>query len=274
MRLSRLTIEVQREIKVYPKALGVCRAVSGVHSAFDVFRSDRHFVEPDAVDSDGPLRAAASRPVLAPPGRGRALTVYLGIWALINYAAADPGQTDLPFGSLFEFTTEKVSEPVSEFTAVRSGGRMKYKFIPRAGSPGVDYRSDDAERKVWMGEREADVQAPLVKQGDREVKFTPDTAHQRYVEEGGKRYLEQDQRSFGRIIAPRGGGFFVRFLLNVLHLAAWFVVLWLLLGFQWSHALGMAIAIWLAMTYVAPYILRARGRGESTAGQGCGAASG
>ena len=40
------------------------------------------------------------------------------------------------------------------------------------------------------------------------------------------------------------------FLLNFLHLGVWFVCLWLLLRFQWSHALGLAIVFCLAMTLV------------------------
>ena len=95
----------------------------------------------------------------------------------------------------------------------------------------------------------------MVKEGDREVTFKADEAHSRYVEEGGRRYLSVE--SFGRITTPRGGGSFVRVLLNVLHFVAWFACLWLLLRFQWPHALAGAAALWLVMTFVAPFILMA-----------------
>ena len=56
--------------------------------------------------------------------------------------------------------------------------------------------------------------------------------------------------------ATAGGCVFIFFtllacqgvLLNVLHLGVWFVCLWLLLRFQWSHALGLAAAVWLVLT--------------------------
>ncbi len=190
------------------------------------------------------------------PAAAAAVTAYLALWALLNYVAAEPGQaplTELPFDTLFNFTTEKVDPPLNEFWAVRPGGKVRYSKRAVPGSPRVEYRND--ADKIWLADREADVQALVVKDGDRDVTFKADPAHKRYVEEGGRRYLDDD--SFGRITTPRRGGSWARVLLNVLHLGVWFAVLWLLLGFQWPHALGLAAALWLVMTFVAPYVLRA-----------------
>jgi hypothetical protein len=198
------------------------------------------------------------------PAAAGAVTAFLAVWAVLNYVAAEPGQTDLPYDTLFNFTTEKVTErPVSEFEVQRKNGKMKYTLVYIPGSPKVEYRN--AEGKVWLARREADVEALLVKDGDREVRFNPryntdkpqpgkERYVERFVEEGGRSYL--DGESFGRITTPRGGGSFVRVLLNVLHFGVWFACLWLLLRFQWPHALGLAAAAWLVMTFVAPYILR------------------
>jgi hypothetical protein len=35
-------------------------------------------------------------------------------------------------------------------------------------------------------------------------------------------------------------------LLNLAHLLVWFLAFWLLLQFQWPHALGLAAIFWLA----------------------------
>jgi hypothetical protein len=77
----------------------------------------------------------------------------------------------------------------------------------------------------------------------------------RYVEVGGRgRVMTQDE--IGRIAEFRWGAYFVNLFLNVLHLGVWFVCLWLLLRFQWSHALGLAVVFWLVMTLaVLPPIL-------------------
>jgi hypothetical protein len=62
--------------------------------------------------------------------------------------------------------------------------------------------------------------------------------------------------SVGQIGSFRWGAFFGNLLLNVLHLGVWFAVLWLLLRFQWPHALGLAVVFWLVMTLaVVPQIL-------------------
>jgi hypothetical protein len=77
----------------------------------------------------------------------------------------------------------------------------------------------------------------------------------RYVEVGGRgRVMTED--NLGRLGEFRWGPFLVNLLLNVLHLGVWFVCLWLLLRFQWSHALGLAFIFWLVMTLaVLPPIL-------------------
>ncbi len=189
------------------------------------------------------------------PAAAGAITAYLGLWAFINYAAAEPGKTDLPFDTLFNFTSETLAEqPVDGFTAISGGTQVKYTIRKITGAvPEQDYLGPDQQK--WSPSLARDVQTILVKEGDKEVRFTADADHLRYVEEGGRRYL--DTEAFGRISTPRGGGSFVRVLLNVLHFAVWFVALWLLLRFQWPHALALAAGFWLVMTFVAPYLLRA-----------------
>jgi hypothetical protein len=197
------------------------------------------------------------------PAAAGALTAYITLWSLLNYSAAEPGQTVLPYGGL-GFTTEEVSKTaVPDFWVVRGSAKVYYKGRDLPGSPRrVVY--DDPDGKVWSAPQAKDVDAILVKEGEREVRFKahyntekPEPGKERhverFVEEGGRRYL--DPEAFGKIIVPRSGGAFVRVLLNVLHFAVWFVCLWLLLRFQWPHALGLAAVLWLVMTLVVPFIL-------------------
>jgi hypothetical protein len=44
-------------------------------------------------------------------------------------------------------------------------------------------------------------------------------------------------------------------LLNFGFLVVWFLCFWLLLDFQWSHALGLAFGAWLICLFVLPMIL-------------------
>ena len=195
------------------------------------------------------------------PAAAAALTAYLGVWAFLNYKAAEPGQTEQAYDNLFNVTTETVSEkPVPEFWVLRGSTQMKYTAHSLPGSPPRrEYRGEDG--LVWQASRAADVDTIIIQEGQEKkapVKFKADPAHGRYVEEGGRRYL--DGETFGRsglITTPRSGGSWVRVTINVLHFVVWFVVLWLLLRFQWPHALGLAAALWLVMTFVAPSLFRA-----------------
>ena len=189
------------------------------------------------------------------PAAAAAVTAYLGLWSLCNYAAAEPGQTDLPFDNIFNFTSELVSDrPVERFTAISGNTQTVYTIQQITGAvPKQEYYGPD--RQKWSAAAARNVQTIVVKLDDKDVRFNADEGHAHYVEEGGRRYL--DTEAFGRITTPRGGGSFVRVLLNVLHFAVWFICLWLLLRFQWPHALGLAAALWLVMTFVVPYLFRA-----------------
>ena len=49
-------------------------------------------------------------------------------------------------------------------------------------------------------------------------------------------------------------------LLNALLLAVCFVALWLLLTFQWPHALGQAVVLWLMLLFaLAPLLTKVEG---------------
>jgi hypothetical protein len=51
---------------------------------------------------------------------------------------------------------------------------------------------------------------------------------------------------------------------NFGHLIVWFLGLWLLLRFQWGHALGFAVVAWLVMTLtILPMLLSYAGAAAS-----------
>jgi hypothetical protein len=89
-------------------------------------------------------------------------------------------------------------------------------------------------------------------------KFKPDEPA-RYVEEGGQhRVLTEYDVQRGQVTRTRRGLLLGYFLLNVLLLAVWFTGLWLLLRFQWPHALGLAVVLWVATMLVILPVLTSR----------------
>ena len=77
----------------------------------------------------------------------------------------------------------------------------------------------------------------------------------RYVEADGKHRVMTDNY-IGQLSEARSGIVAANLFLNVLHLIAWFLCLWLLLRFQWGHALGLAFVAWLVLTFFLPPLFK------------------
>ena len=67
-----------------------------------------------------------------------------------------------------------------------------------------------------------------------------------YHEVGGRQSME----TLGRVSLSFRGRWFLNMLFNLAHLGVWFVGLWLLLQYQWQHALGLAVAVCVVMMLV------------------------
>src|SRR5262249_10789620 len=78
-----------------------------------------------------------------------------------------------------------------------------------------------------------------------ELNKDSDSGNSRFVGPSG---WAMGENNLGQPSIFRSGRLVANLLLNFLHLAVWFLALWLLLRFQWGHALGLAIVIWLIMT--------------------------
>jgi hypothetical protein len=77
----------------------------------------------------------------------------------------------------------------------------------------------------------------------------------RYYEDGDpkKRYMEEGYP--GQITIFHFGWVVIGLFLNFGFLLVWFLSLWLLLEFQWPHALGLAFVAWLISLFILPMIL-------------------
>lgn len=190
------------------------------------------------------------------PAAAAVLTAFLGFWCFLNYRAADPKAKELPYETLFTSAgTEDASDAKAELWVERAGGRTHYRVYKYEGTPPTfEYRVEGKPLKP----EDKSIAAVIVKEGDPkesvEVRFVARHDEKKYVEEGGSRYMTF--ANFGRLYTPRPGRSTVMLIINIVHLAVWFLVVWLLLRFQWSHALGLAVVFWLAMTWLfVPLIL-------------------
>jgi hypothetical protein len=210
-----------------------------------------------------------------------------GEGTLFNFGATDTKEFDR-FTAVYGQVAPLAGEPVKP--DVKLNDRLVLKsprevvYVRRRVDP-YHFEYADPNGKPWVRSNSNGICAQIrFKQGDQEIVFQPElevvkdkdgkesvrfkigkvtqlgvdtTQSLRFVEVGGRgRVMTEDE--LGRIGEFRWGAYFVNLLLNVLHLGVWFVCLWLLLRFQWAHALGLAFIFWLVMTlWVLPQVLSA-----------------
>jgi hypothetical protein len=195
------------------------------------------------------------------PAAAAAVTIYLGFWCLLNYFVAKPKPASLPLDVPLFFTqgVEKSEKPVKDLWAKHEQGEAKTHFsVTRDIKTVTGLIILDDRNNPWPKGSKA-VEAIFIKEdgpdGTRDVRFNADHDAGRYVEENGRRYMTEEQ--LGWIYTPpRGGATLAMLAINAFYFAVWFVSLWLLLRFQWSHALGLATVFWLLTTgLIVPQIL-------------------
>jgi hypothetical protein len=200
------------------------------------------------------------------PAAAAVLTLFFGLWCLI----ARP--EELTFGIPFLFSAEetKGNKPVEYLWAVRKNEKdpVKYKRKTEVRAGQTSYRyyverdGQPDPRSPWTPDR---VVAILV-EGEKgeKIRFEPATQergeYRRFVDPEGWEIREYDDGPTGPPTIFRTGRFLANITLNLLHLGVWFGCLWLLLRFQWTHALGLGIVLWLVTTLtVLPMLLTRAG---------------
>jgi hypothetical protein len=186
------------------------------------------------------------------------LTLFLSFWCWLN--VRDPRSTGafVPYDTVFRFSNEVrlAQEPVGEFVTVRKGGEQEkyqgFKIAQGAGHTVVQYYQigkTGEKGKKWTDSGAEEI---IIEHDGKTYHFKPQKAGEGdfpyYLSEEGWVMMQYDTGVTG---LPRYFSFWlvlVNVFLNVLHLGLWFVCLWLVLRFQWSHALGLAFVIWLTMT--------------------------
>jgi hypothetical protein len=201
------------------------------------------------------------------PAAAAALTLVVCVWTFLYYRA--PGRYPVaPWDAVSEgpqlpqelrVRTREGKEEVFKLTKDERG-RPEYRDGSRRRVPDRPEQViivEDGQRRVFVPERDAKTGNFKVAQGES----------LRYYEEGAKgRYMVEGQ--WGRVSSSHVGRTLLYVFLNLLHFVAWWAVLWLLMRFQWSHALGLAVALWAAVTlFVLPPLLT---RAEEAARQRAG----
>jgi hypothetical protein len=186
------------------------------------------------------------------PVAALALTLFMALWCSLDYRnpGAYPGQ--------LQFSTGE-DKQLPELWAVRGSNETLYKR--RKTARGMD-EYVDKEARPWQSHPDAIVieETPGEKvrfeaERDKDGKFKLERGTLRYVDPKGRVMTEA---RLGQLSVPKRGLVFANILLNLGHLLVWFAVLWLVLRFQWSHALGLAVVFWLIMTFTILHLILLR----------------
>jgi hypothetical protein len=195
------------------------------------------------------------------------LTLFYGLWCLLDYNAAGARPGNLPYDTIFRFSAEetKGTKPVPWLVAVKkSGEKIRYKrhTIGQNKYQYFQEYKDGSKGLPWSG---SGVVAILVPEDNEEVRYEPaksdEGTYPRFVSPDGWTMMVYDDGPTGEPIKFLTGLWLANLLLNFGHLALWFQCLWLVLRFQWGHALGLGFVLWLVATIlVVPMMLASAGK--------------
>jgi hypothetical protein len=187
------------------------------------------------------------------PAAGAVMGGFFSLWCLLIAKSPDANPSDIPYDALHRFSArvDMVKKPVPELWAVKKN-EEKVKYVAKAfadlGQTKYEYR-DSKTQRPW---NPSGVKAIELTHDGVQYRFEPSEtetgAYPIFVSDTGWRLRVFDSGPTGIPEIFRTGRFLANLLLNFLHLALWFVCLWLLVRFQWSHALGFAFCLWLLFT--------------------------
>lgn len=189
------------------------------------------------------------------PAAGAALTVFLVLWLFCDYRSVNGPKEEGRYQPLHNVTSREF-ERYEHLWIYRDGRKEHYEWngkqYQRKGGKPLPARPDriivshQAEGEEHLFEPERDANGNFKVEKDRALLYREKDNPSRYMEES----------ALGQISIFHFGWLMGNLLLNFGFLAVWFVVMWLLLRFQWPHALGLAAAFWLVMLlFVLPPIL-------------------
>jgi hypothetical protein len=186
------------------------------------------------------------------PAAGGVLAAFLMLWCVLVAGAEGATPRDIPYDTISSFKprVDLLKEPPLEIWAVYKDGQEKRYKRERLGqtkwryadpnyTPSRPWRSDGVEGVLLV----IDGEKYLFKRGP-----SSEGSYGEFVSDKGWVMKEFDDGPTGMPSVFLWGRFLMTLFLNFGHLLLWWVCLWLLLRFQWSHALGLAFILWLVFT--------------------------
>jgi len=194
------------------------------------------------------------------PTAGLVMGAFFAFWCMLDLGAGTPPPVDV----LQRFTArqDKYADPAREIVAVKKDGtKVKYRLQREADRLGVRTNYKDSADRYWPRFAPGVVAVEIPEDG-KTVRYESEPAdtgaYRRFVNSEGWFIVEYEGGPTGIPEISRTGRLLANLTLNALHLVFWFLVLWLLMRFQWPHALGFAVCLWgLCTLMILPILIDA-----------------
>lgn len=202
------------------------------------------------------------------PAAAGAITLFLFLWCWLDYKAATPEHAELPYDTLVRFSARENDppKPFPRFTSIKNKKETVFERKATGRGATAEYVNPQNSQRWSRSDSEGVVEAIVIEDGDQKTTYKVDLPpggkfkqgeSARYIEEGGRgRVLTEEDLRQGQVSVFRTGRFIANLFLNFFLGALLFAGIWLLLRYQWKHALGLAVVLWLAMLLlIVPMVL-------------------
>jgi hypothetical protein len=186
------------------------------------------------------------------PAAAAVITVFWIGWCALDASSADANANYVPYDTIFRFSAQEeyAKQPVDKLWSVKQGTKEPIPYArKRVGQNRYEYFELPEKKRPWQPDK---VEEILIEDKDhpgekRHFKraVVGEGSYRAYTDASGWTMTEA---TLGQPSVFRYGLFFANLFLNGFHLLLWFLCLWLLLRFQWAHALVLAAMFWLAAT--------------------------
>jgi len=197
------------------------------------------------------------------PAAAAVLTFFFAVWAALDYRGLDPQGHNLPYETILRFSHTD-TQVVDRLWSVKNDKEILF-TRKQSGSHGAPEFADENGQPWQRGDTRGIMKAIIVEDPTTKakVRFEPKLTADGNFQGGGEQfpgYFEVKGRrtmtQLGQVTSVRFGLLIANLLLNGVHLVLWFICLWLIVRFQWTHAFFLAGIFWMGATlWIVPMLL-------------------
>jgi len=199
------------------------------------------------------------------PAAAALLTLGYTIWCFSIALNSNATGQNLPIDTIFRFSPkeempELQGRPAKKIWAIKidrkkTGDNKDGEIVAYVGKAAIRPQFqywEDKEIKPHPWHKQDVIAIEIEKPDGTKMRFdltpTTESDYRQFESRDGWVIREYEEGPTGVPIKFRFGRLLLNLFFNVGHFVAWFLGLWVLLRFQWSHALGFAVVLWLTFT--------------------------